>query len=170
MHSLADVGMTSLNLTSDGVTRSNGDGVTEAGRSSATLADGSSMAVADAAFTFQSNAVQASTAADGQVHVDLLSDYLTLDLGNLRAVFGKVSEVDLGNVQHNTLNVQLKDVLAQPLEVNGIAGDAVELFTAGESVTSTTTQLHGQTYQAFDLNHDGHMDLLVQQAVMVNMH
>ena len=76
----------------------------------------------------------------------------------------------MGNVQHNTLNVQLKDVLAQPLEVNGIAGDAVELFTAGESVTSTTTQLHGQTYQGFDLNHDGQLDLLVQQAVMVNMH
>ena len=51
-----------------------------------------------------------------------------------------------GQVHNNTLNVHLQDVLAQPLEVTG------------------------QTYQGFDLNHDGHLDLLVQQAVMVQMH
>ena len=107
----------------------------------------SSMAVADASFNFQDGAVQATTAANGQV-----------------------SEVDLGQVHHNTLNVNLQDVLAQPLEVTGIAGDAVELFTGGASVTSSVTQVKGQTYQAYDLNRDGQLDLLVQQAVMVNLH
>ena len=43
-------------------------------------------------------------------------------------------------------------------------------FTHGESVQSSLTQVNGQTYQGFDLNHDGHLDLLVQQAVMVQMH
>ena len=105
------------------------------------------MAVADASFNFQDGAVQATTAANGQV-----------------------SEVDLGQVHHNTLNVNLQDVLAQPLEVTGIADDVVELFTGGASVQSSLTQVNGVTYQSFDLNHDGHLDLLVQQAVMVNMH
>ena len=57
-----------------------------------------------------------------------------------------MNEVDLGPVHHNTLNVHQQNVLAQPREVTG------------------------QNYQGFDHNHDGHLDLLVQQAVMVQMH
>jgi hypothetical protein len=51
--SLADWGITSINLLSDGVQRTPVDGVLEAGRSAANLADGGSMLVADAAFAFR---------------------------------------------------------------------------------------------------------------------
>jgi len=53
MHSLNSLGVTSINLVSDGVQRTPATGVTEAGHSSATLANGSSLLVADAAFGFQ---------------------------------------------------------------------------------------------------------------------
>jgi hypothetical protein len=53
VRSLADWGITSINLVSDGVQRTPVDGVTEAGRSTANLADGSTMLVADAAFAFR---------------------------------------------------------------------------------------------------------------------
>jgi len=53
VRSLADWGIASINLVSDGVQRSPVDGVTEAGRSAANLADGSTMLVGDAAFAFR---------------------------------------------------------------------------------------------------------------------
>jgi hypothetical protein len=128
------------------------------------LADGTTLAVADATFAYQAGAVQGS-----QGVFQLTGTGLSIDLDKLQAAVGHVSELDLGT-GHNTLSLNLSDVLTQPLTVNGVAGDALELFTAGESVTATATQLHGQTYQAYDLNRDGQLDLLVQQAVMVNMH
>jgi len=164
MHRLADVGISSLNLTSDGVTRSNGNGVTEAGRTSATLADGSHMGVADAAFTYQAGAVQG-----GQGAFQLTGNGMSLDLDKLKAAVGNVSELDLGQ-GHNSLSLNLSDVLTRPLTVKGVSGDALELFTQGESVTTSMTQINGQTYQAFDFNRDGQLDLLVQQAVLVHMH
>ena len=60
--------------------------------------------------------------------------------------------------------------LARPVVVDGDAGDALALFTAGEPVLATTTQRDGQTFQAYDFNRDGQLDLLVQQAVVVNVH
>jgi hypothetical protein len=53
VRSLADWGLTSIQLVSDGVQRTPADGVVEAGRSTATATDGSSVLVADAAFTYQ---------------------------------------------------------------------------------------------------------------------
>jgi hypothetical protein len=60
VRSLADWGITSINLVSDGVQRTPAEGVTEAGRSAANLVDGSTMLVADAAFAY-------STATDAEV-------------------------------------------------------------------------------------------------------
>jgi hypothetical protein len=53
VRSLADWGITSINLVSDGVQRTPAEGVTEAGRSTATTTDGQSILVADAAFAFR---------------------------------------------------------------------------------------------------------------------
>ncbi|RZJ62604.1 MAG: hypothetical protein EON49_01730, partial [Acidovorax sp.] len=53
VRSLAEWGITSIGLTSDGQVR-HGDGVIEFGRTSATMADGSSMLVADAMFAHDS--------------------------------------------------------------------------------------------------------------------
>jgi hypothetical protein len=58
VRSLADVGITSINLVSDGVQRTPAAGVTEAGRSTANLADGSTMLVADAAFAYSTATVK----------------------------------------------------------------------------------------------------------------
>lgn len=164
MHSLANLGVTSVNLTSDGVTRIDAAGVTEVGRSSATLMDGSSMAVADAAFNMQINAVQGSHGV-----FRLTATGMALDLDKLKAAVGNVSELDLGQ-GGNTLSLNLSDVLTQPLTVNGTTDDALELFAHGEAVTASLAQFNGQAYQAFDFNRDGQLDLLVQQAVVVNMH
>jgi hypothetical protein len=72
VRSLADWGLTSINLVSDGVQRTPVAGVTEAGRSAANLADGSTMLVADAAFNFRdatadelaAHAVKSSASSD----------------------------------------------------------------------------------------------------------
>jgi hypothetical protein len=53
VRSLADWGIASIDLVSDGVQRNPVDGVTEAGRSTATTTDGQSILVADAAFAFR---------------------------------------------------------------------------------------------------------------------
>jgi hypothetical protein len=53
VRSLADWGIASIDLVSDGVQRNPADGVTEAGRSTATTIDGQSILVSDAAFAFR---------------------------------------------------------------------------------------------------------------------
>jgi hypothetical protein len=53
VRSLADWGLTSIQLVSDGVQRTPADGVVEAGRSTATATDGTSVLVADAAFEYR---------------------------------------------------------------------------------------------------------------------
>ncbi len=54
VRSLADVGITTIHLTSDGVVRAPAVGVVEAGQTSAAMADGTSLLVADAAFAYSS--------------------------------------------------------------------------------------------------------------------
>jgi hypothetical protein len=161
---LLDWGIVSINLSSDNIVRTPTAGVIEAGRTTATVTDGTQLLVSDAAFDYQAGAVQGSNGV-----FQLTGTGMSIDLDKLEAAVGQVSELDLGS-GHNTLSLSLSDVLTQPLTVNGVTGDALELFTAGEFVTATSAQLNGQTYQAYDLNRDGQLDLLVQQAVVVNMH
>jgi hypothetical protein len=81
VRSLADLGITQINLVSDGVQRAPAAGVTEAGRSTANLADGSTMLVADAAFAY-------STATDAEVAAHFakqLADKLADQLANQSA-------------------------------------------------------------------------------------
>jgi hypothetical protein len=66
VRSLADWGITQINLVSDGVQRTPAAGVIESGRSTANLADGGTMLVADAAFAY-------STATDGKAAAHLAS-------------------------------------------------------------------------------------------------
>jgi hypothetical protein len=57
---LADLGITALQLNSDGVQRTPETGVTEAGRTTAQLANGSTLVVADAAFNYTLTAAEVS--------------------------------------------------------------------------------------------------------------
>jgi hypothetical protein len=83
VRSLADWGVTSLNLVSDGVQRTPAAGVTEAGRTTATTTTGNAMLVADAAFDFSS-------------------------LSPLRAAHAQADEVSVGSA---VLKLNLQDVL-----------------------------------------------------------
>ncbi|WP_194944643.1 VCBS repeat-containing protein, partial [Limnohabitans sp. 2KL-3] len=75
VRSLADLGVTEINLVSDGVVRTPEDGVFEAGQSTATLADGTSMLIADVAFAYAtaSSLSSAKLAADTSVAGDATS-------------------------------------------------------------------------------------------------
>jgi hypothetical protein len=63
---LADLGITSLQLNSDGVARNPETGVTEVGRSTAQLANGSTMLVADAAFNYTLGTAETVQADDAK--------------------------------------------------------------------------------------------------------
>jgi hypothetical protein len=83
VRSLADLGVTEINLVSDGVVRTPEDGVFEAGQSTATLADGTSMLIADVAFAYAtaSSLSSAKLAADTSVAGDAtLAESTTAEL------------------------------------------------------------------------------------------
>ncbi|PUE07486.1 hypothetical protein B9Z48_18855 [Limnohabitans sp. WS1] len=83
VRSLADLGVTEINLVSDGVVRTPEDGVFEAGQSTATLADGTSMLIADVAFAYAtaSSLSSAKLAADASVAGDAtLAESTTAEL------------------------------------------------------------------------------------------
>ena len=125
VHSLLDLGITSLNLSSDGVVRAPAEGVLEFGQTSATLSDGSTRVVADAAFTAQALHTAVQNATDAQ-HVDLSQD-----------------------TSANTLDLQLSDVLAvnqHMLVVTAGANDVVRLDTRAWSLTDVTTTVDDHTY------------------------
>jgi hypothetical protein len=71
VRSLADLGVTEINLVSDGVVRTPEDGVFEAGQSTATLADGTSMLIADVAFAYSTPSLAtASTLSSAKLAAD----------------------------------------------------------------------------------------------------
>jgi hypothetical protein len=70
---LLDLGITSLNLVSDGVSRNPATGVTEAGRSTAQLANGSTMVVADAAFDYSLCIADTTVQADDANSTEVLA-------------------------------------------------------------------------------------------------
>jgi hypothetical protein len=69
VRSLADWGLSAINLTSDGVVRTPTDGVTEYGHTTATATDGSQVLVGDVAFDFST----LSDAAGGDASGDMPS-------------------------------------------------------------------------------------------------
>ncbi len=169
LHSLSALGITSISLHSDGVQGQPAPGVREMGQTQATRIDGSHRVVADSAFAHSPAPIQSSPIDGAQLRLDLMADPLVLNLANLRAVYGDVRELHLGAQSHNTLRIQLEDVLAQPVQVNGGVG-TVELFTDGRTLSLTPVLYQGMTYLACDANHDGHVDLLIQSSLTVQMH
>ena len=169
LHSLSALGITSISLHSDGVQGQPAPGVREMGQTQATRIDGSHRVVADSAFAHSPAPIQSSPIDGAQLRLDLMADPLVLNLANLRAVYGDVRELHLGAQSHNTLRIQLEDVLAQPVQVSGGVG-TVELFTDGRTLSLTPVLYQGMTYLACDANHDGHVDLLIQSSLTVQMH
>jgi hypothetical protein len=208
---LADLGITALQLNSDGVQRTPETGVTEAGRTTAQLANGSTLVVADAAFNYTLSTAEVSvipapepgsmspdaTAMDpgsssgvtnavipapepgsiSPMTLKVNSSGTTIDLASFVAqnANADITQVDLSGTGDNTLRLSLTDVLqqananGQALQVDGNAGDAVELFTQGTTPVQTSTSINGHDYAAYDLDRNGSMDLLVDQAVRVSL-
>jgi hypothetical protein len=108
VRSLADLGITSINLVSDGVQRTPADGVTEAGRSTALAVDGSTVLVGDVSFEVQSLAYRINPEGD----LSLLGAEMALDLASFVAAYGVIQSVDLSGTGGNTFAVALHDVLS----------------------------------------------------------
>ncbi|MFY8178342.1 MAG: hypothetical protein ACOVKR_02975, partial [Limnohabitans sp.] len=112
VRSLAEWGVTSIHLVSDGVQRTPAAGVSEAGRTTASTSTGKAMLVADAAFDFSSITVQPAqtVAADvssngGAVLQINLHDVLQTEPSNSTDSFGVVSALaatapNYGSVAH----------------------------------------------------------------------
>ena len=163
LRSLSDLGISALQLHSDGVARQPANGVTEAGRTVVEMEDGSTRVAADASFAYESGAVKQT--APGVFSLN--TQGLTLDLAEL--VDQPVQTLDLAADGSQTVRLSLQDLLAQqsaePLKILGTEQDAVEI--RGETVQATTVEQDGVSYQAFDLDRNGSLDLLVQQQVLV---
>jgi hypothetical protein len=136
VRSLADVGISSIDLTSDGIKRNPAAGVTEAGRTTAVATDGSEVLVADAAFEYRSLDYTVDAG-----HLNLLGAGVNLDLASATALHGAISSVDVNGSGANTLKINLADVLpSTTLKVQGGSDDTVALFQSeGWSQSGTAT-------------------------------
>ncbi|ALK89388.1 Ig-like domain-containing protein [Limnohabitans sp. 63ED37-2] len=180
VRSLADLGITSIDLTSDGTTRTPVAGVTEAGRSTAQLADGSSVLVADAAFEYRSaSAAEAASHAVGQGdNVFKLFGGLSLDLSAVTDA-AKLTEVNASaDAAANTIKLTLTDMLGAS-GVDAVSGDMHQLMLTGDandtallsanewlSTDSTVTQ-NGRTYAVYNAANDTTAQLLLDQQMAV---
>jgi hypothetical protein len=141
VRSLADWGLSAINLTSDGVVRTPTDGVTEYGHTTATATDGSQVLVGDVAFRF-----------DTLVVVDVRTDASSV-----------------ADHAAHTLHVALNDVLGQPtqtLVIDGGAQDRVVLQGLGWVSTGETNATATHQYAVFT---NGAASVLVEQHMATSM-
>ncbi|MBP6277566.1 MAG: hypothetical protein KA393_09190, partial [Limnohabitans sp.] len=170
VRSLADWGISSINLVSDGVVRTPASGVIEAGRTAATATDGSNVLVSDAGFEYSSLAYSAETVAGLGAHIDLWGSGLNLDFASLAAVHLGIGQVDLSGHGANSLKVTLSDVLqgavAGRLLVTGDADDTLVLRAdewqqAGQQVAD-----NGQVYDVYAAANGLAAQLLIDQQIL----
>jgi hypothetical protein len=173
VHSLADLGLASIHLISDGVVRTPFAGVTEAGQTTATATDGSSVLVSDAGFAYSALAYSAETVSGLGAHIDLLGTNMQLDLSSFVAMHTPVAAVDLSGTGANTLKLTLHDVMAiapsngvHTLKLTGDADDAVHLVAHEWRNTGTTVTEDHHTYSIFSAHDNGSAQLLIDQAML----
>jgi hypothetical protein len=82
----------------------------------------------------------------------------------------KDQPIDLTDGKAQTVKISLQDLLTQSqtygaLQISGDTADSVQIMNGGTAVTSQTQMVNGQAFSAYDLNHDGVNDLLIQQAM-----
>ena len=176
VRSLADWGITSINLVSDGVQRTPVAGVTEVGQSTAALADGSSMQVADALFAY--NALDYSVTGNA---MNLLGADMHLDLSSVVAVHSNVTAMDLTGTGANTVKLSLADVLSvatdasiangvHKLTLTGDANDTVELDLSQWANTGTTVTEGDHTYAVYNASSAAAAQLLIDQHMVLANH
>ncbi len=169
MRGLLDLGIASINLSSDNTVRMPTAGVTEAGRTTASATDGSRVLVSDASFEYSSLAYTAQTSSEG-TQLTLLGRAMQLDFSSFTAVHGKVASIDINGTGANTLKLSLSDVLSQPqlseaalLKVDGGADDQLALTqTEGWRQTGASEQA-GEFYNVWQ-------HTATAQQVLINQH
>jgi hypothetical protein len=154
---LADLGISEIQLNSDGVVRAPAEGVTEAGHSSAQLADGSSMLVSDAAFAYTLGMAEASVIpADASV-------IPASEPGSTNPVIA--------------FKLNVADVLAMPAGANGkhvvqVKGDGNDTLNLsnvlgaeapGEWIATGTVQQDGVTFNTYNYSADTSLQVMVDQ-------
>jgi hypothetical protein len=140
MHTLADLGLTEIKLTSDNVLRTPADGVTEFGQTTATAADGTQVLVADVGFEYTSLGYSMSTDSAG--------------LGTLKLADG--------------VALNLQDVLdfdSHVMVIKAGTNDVVNLDETGWSNSGTTTTVDNHTYALWN---NGAAHLLIDQNAQVH--
>jgi hypothetical protein len=167
VRSLADWGIASINLSSDGVVRTPVAGVTEAGQSTATAADGSSVLVGDAAFSFSSLAYS----VEGD-KLNLLGGNQQLDLSSFVAQHGHVGQVDVSGTGANSLKINLSDVLqgatTARVQVTGESDDTAVLKASEWLSTGDTVSSNGHTYDVYGAANGASVQLLIDQHMQLS--
>ena len=173
VRSLADWGLTSIQLVSDGVQRTPADGVVEAGRSTATATDGTSVLVADAAFEYRTALPEeapgvapkvapegsSQSSAEGLFQLGLAGPVL-----NLEAAVPQASDAAQGAVAgplpaQTSVKLFLYDMLQSAATSESGAEAALFASERGEHDQPQTLQPgHG-------LHTDASLDVLMQQAL-----
>ncbi|MEK7344353.1 MAG: hypothetical protein AAB176_01560 [Pseudomonadota bacterium] len=171
--SLAEEGLTSIDLTSDGVARTPAAGVTESGQTTATTSDGSSMLVADASFDYSSLAYSVQAGSDGAQLTWLGAD-MVLNFSSFVALHGDVASVDLNGSGANTLKLDLAEVLSslgemgQPvLKVQGGSDDRVALTHATDWTATGTSSEAGVLYNVWQHTGSAHQVLIDQHLQVI---
>jgi VCBS repeat-containing protein len=176
VRSLADWGITGINLISDGVQRTPVEGVTEVGHSTAALADGSSMQVADALFAY--NALDYNMTGNA---MNLLGADMHLDLSSVVAVHSNLTAMDLTGTGANTVKLNLADVLSlatdasiangvHKLTLTGDANDTVELDLSQWANTGNTVTEGDHTYAVYNASSAAAAQLLIDQHMVLASH
>jgi hypothetical protein len=176
VRSLADLGISSINLTSDGVVRTPAEGVTEAGQTTATATDGSSVLVSDAGFAY--NALDYTVTGNA---MNLLGADMHLDLSSIVAVHSNVTAMDLTGTGANTVKLSLADVLSvatdasiangvHKLTLTGDANDTVELDLSQWANTGNTVTEGEHTYAVYNASSAAAAQLLIDQHMVLANH
>jgi hypothetical protein len=161
---LAELGLASFSLSSDGVARTPVAGVHEAGHTTATATDGTQVLVADVGFEF-STLPSGATGVNGLAGVNGLSG--VNGLAGANGLSAALPLIDLSaDPAANKLALNLSDVLALPqqtLVVQGAANDSVLLAGEGWTNTGTLATQNGHSYAVWH-NHTAQA-LIDQQMV-----
>jgi hypothetical protein len=189
VRSLADWGIASINLVSDGVVRAPAVGVQEAGRSTAEMTDGSKMLVADAAFAYRTvttdehlMVVRETGAAPATLAElpNLCSLYSGLKL-DLSAVLDKDtlqgivknSQPAAGALDQGLLTLTLADVLSMPdtdgvhqLVLTGAANDKLMLAEGDWTDSGQAISPEGAKYSVYTGTHHASAQLLIDQQML----
>ena len=109
---------------------------------------------------------------DGE-KLNLLGEYMKLDLSSIVAAHNNVAAIDLTGTGANTLMLNLSDLLSLPatngmhkLTLTGDANDAVDLDLSEWTDTGTTVTENGHSYTVYNGATDTSAQLLIDQQML----